>query len=353
MTYRLITLVCAATLATGCGVPEDTRTDPDLTPWRLSDVLEQAPVEPTPPVTPRPEDPASSVLSGYWVGPQHVGGCIDSVTWWEYTSDGEFSHNVLENNQCIPEEERGLFSCVGEWASSDWVDETKRTGQMDFSCTATHESSRVPKALSTSSPYHIVETDQGEALTQMVLSWRGDGLLQRRRTDRAVYAPTLEGGRDDESTTMTHIQLYLTRPDANVVDSIDSLDELEVLQDGGMVRLQAVLFVDARVTFSLTGEEVVGLEVFDVGARVTRDEAGYTIAFEFGAGGWSGYLGEQGVFARHPVAAGAFVVAFTDTLHLDPSSPTVMWAPGIWHHRDDRCWLSGYPQVDLTDDCAP
>ena len=362
MKHKYILLTCVATLTTACDLPEDTRTDPDALPWQLSDALEQRPIEPADPGDPtdpsdpstqRPDDPAGELIEGYWIGAQNIGGCIDSVMWWEYTSDGLFSQNVLENNQCIPEEERGLFSCVGEWESSNWTDETKRTGQMDYSCAATHESTRVPKAISTSSPYHIIEDSQGKSLTQMVLSWSNDGSLRRYRTDRITYAPNQPGGRDDESITTTSTSLFLTRPDGEMIDSIDALDELAALQGGGMVRLQAVLLVDAMVSFSLTGETASGLEGFDLGVRVTKEDSRYTLEFELGAGGWSGYLGDQGVFERHPAAAGAFVVAFTDTFYIDSSSPTVAWAPANWRHQEDACWLSHYPRVDLPDDCDP
>lgn len=84
--------------------------------WPISDRLN----DPTPMPSPEPlPDPSPGFRQiSAWVGGEHIGNCIEDVSFMRFGEGGQLQAAWLENNLCVDDVLRGLYRCNGEYKIS-------------------------------------------------------------------------------------------------------------------------------------------------------------------------------------------------------------------------------------------
>lgn len=86
--------------------------------WPINDRLEGED-NPNPDPLPDPTpDPSFRQISA-WIGGEHLGNCIEDVSFMRFGDGGKLEAAFVEHNRCLDESQRGLYGCIGSYKFAD------------------------------------------------------------------------------------------------------------------------------------------------------------------------------------------------------------------------------------------
>lgn len=87
--------------------------------WPINDRLEGED-NPSPRPVPLPDPATSPNFSqiSAWIGGEHIGNCIEDVSFMRFGEGGKLEASFVEHNHCLDESQRGLYSCLGSYKFS-------------------------------------------------------------------------------------------------------------------------------------------------------------------------------------------------------------------------------------------